>query len=428
MISSLLLTVGITVLRAARLFDGTGAEPIRDAVVVIADDHIVAVGPASRVVIPPIAHVIDLGDATLLPGFIDMHVHLIGRVLGDPGEDDAPVRDYDSYGAILGVAHARATLMAGLTSVRNAGSPRFLDMALRQAVDNGVVPGPRMQLTGKQFGITGGSCDEFGFRPGVDESDWHSNAADGPDEIRKAVRYRAKYGADAIKICPTAGVLSAGDSVGTLQMTYDEMRAAVEAATPLGLRVAAHAHGAEGIKLAVRAGVASIEHGTFLDDEGAQLMAQHHTYLVPTLMAIEVVKDAADKGILVGAQANKARAAYAAGPRRIALALKYGVPIALGTDAAVGQHGANAREFVLMVQAGMTPRQALLAGTMNAAKLLGWQDRIGSLEPGKLADIVAVPGDPLHDISATQRVSFVMKNGIIYKGPSQGLQGAVREH
>ncbi len=336
-------------------------------------------------------------------------------MLGDPGDDDAPVRDYAAYGAILGVANARATLMAGFTSVRNAGSPGFKDMALREAIDEGVVPGPRMQNTGKQFGITGGSCDDSGFRPGVDETDWRSNAADGPDEIRRAVRYRIKYGADAIKVCPTGGVLSAGDSVGILQMSYEEMRAAVETATLLGRKVAAHAHGAEGIKLAVRAGVASIEHGTFLDDEGARLMAEHGTYLVPTLLALEAVKRFADQGVLVGAQAQKARTAYAAGPRRISLALEYGVPIALGTDASVAPHGTNAREFRLMVEAGMSPRQALMAGTINAAKLLGWQDRVGTLAPGHYADVVAVPGDPLADITATERVTFVMKGGTIYR-------------
>jgi imidazolonepropionase-like amidohydrolase len=279
-----------------------------------------------------------------------------------------------------------------------------------------------MQNTGKQFGITGGSCDASGFRPGIAETDWRSSAADGPDEIRRGVRYRVKYGADAIKICPTGGVLSAGDSVGILQMTFEEMQAAVQTATMLGVRVMAHAHGAEGIKLAVRAGVASIEHGTFLDDDGARAMAQRGTYLVPTLQAIEVVKQAADRGILTGAQAQKARTAYAAGPRRIALALKYGVPVALGTDASVGAHGTNAREFRLMVAAGMSPRQALAAGTINAARLLGWADRVGTLTPGKLADIVAVPGDPLRDITVTERVLFVMKGGMVYKGPADSAR------
>jgi len=410
-------TTHTLVLHANRLFDGTGAPEVQDARVVIRGNHVVAVGPAARIAAPLGARVIELGDATLLPGFIDAHEHLIGYTLGEPGEDDAPVRDFRAYAALLGVRNARATLLAGFTTVRNVGSPNFDDMALRAAIDRGVIEGPRMQVTGKQFGITGGSCDESGFRPGVDETDWRSSAADGPEEVRKAVRYRVKYGADAIKICVTGGVLSDGDSVGVLQMAPDEIRAAVDAARMLHVKVAAHAHGAEGIKLAVRAGVASIEHGTFLDEEGAKLMAAAGTYLVPTLLALETVKELADRGTLTGQRARKARDAYAAGPRRIGLALKYGVPIALGTDGSVYPRGENAREFGLMVDAGMTPTQALVAGTSAAAKLLGWDDRLGTLAAGKLADVVAVPGDPLRDIAATRHVLLVVKNGEVYKAP-----------
>ncbi|MEP6690103.1 MAG: amidohydrolase family protein [Gemmatimonadaceae bacterium] len=406
-----------TVLRAARMFDGTGAALVRDALIVITGERITAAGPAARIAVPAGARVIDLGDATLLPGFIDAHEHLIGYTLGDAAEDDAPVRDFRGYNAILGVRNAYKTLMAGFTSVRNVGSPDFDDMALRAAIDNGVVAGPRMQVTGKQFGITGGSCDNSGFRPGIQDTDWRTSVADGPEEVRKAVRYRVKFGADAIKICVTGGVLSAGDSVGALQMAADEVQAAVDAARALHVKVAAHAHGADGIKLAVRAGVASIEHGTFLDEEGAKLMAGRGTYLVPTLIAIETVKLMADRGVLTGQRAQKARTAYAMGPRRIALALKYGVPIALGTDGSVYPRGENAREFKLMVDAGLSPTQALVAGTLGAAKLLGWDDRLGTLAAGMLADLVAVPGDPLRDITATERVLLVMKGGAVYKAP-----------
>lgn len=414
------------VLRAARLFDGTGAAPVQGAVVVVTGDRITAAGPASAVRVPAGARVIDLGDATLMPGFVDAHVHIIGRQLGDPGGDDATVRDYDGYQAILGVENARRTLMAGFTSVRVVGSPAFNDMALRKAVDEGRVPGPRMENAGHSFGITGGHCDENGFRPGLEDADYRTGAADGADEARKAVRYQVKYGADVIKICATGGVLSEGDAVGATQYTLAEMQAIVDEARKLERRVAAHAHGAEGIRLAAQAGVASIEHGTFLDDEGARLMKARGTVLVPTLQANEVVKRAADRGVLTGLRAEKARAAYAAGPRRVRLAVQYGIPVALGTDAGVGRHGRNAEEFGLMVQAGMTPVQALVAGTLAGARLLGWADRVGTLAAGRLADVVAVPGDPTRDVTATERVTFVMKGGVVYKQAGAPVQTAER--
>ena len=249
---------GTVVLRAARVLDGSGAAPIRNGAVVVTDDHIVAVGPASSVQVPAGARVLDLGDATLLPGFIDAHTHIIGRTLGDPGADDAPVRDYQAFGAIVGVENARQTLMAGFTSIRNVGAPNFDDMALRKAVDEGFAEGPRMENAGNSFGITGGHCDENGYRPGLADADYRSGAADGPDEVRKAVRYQVKYGADVIKICATGGVLSEGDAVGATQYTLEEMTAVVDEARKLDRKVAAHAHGTDGIKLATRAGVASI--------------------------------------------------------------------------------------------------------------------------------------------------------------------------
>jgi imidazolonepropionase-like amidohydrolase len=415
---------GTVVLRAARLIDGTGAAPLSNAVVVVTDDRIVAVGREGTVAVPAGARVVDLGGATILPGFIDAHTHIIGRTLGDPAGDDAGVRDYEGFAAVLGVENARKTLMAGFTSIRNVGAPHFDDMALRKAVDEGYAIGPRMENAGNAFGITGGHCDENGYRPGLADADYRDGAADGVAEVRKAVRYQVKYGADVIKICATGGVLSEGDAVGATQYTLEEMTAVVDEARKLERRVAAHAHGAEGIKLATRAGVSSVEHGTFLDDEGARLMAQKGTWLVPTLMAAEAAKQAVDRGALTGLRAQKARAAYDAGPTRIRLALKYGVPIALGTDAGVGPHGANGHEFKLMVDAGMTPMQSLVAGTSGAAKLLGWQDRLGTLAAGKLADVVAVPGNPLEDITATERVSFVMKNGVVYR-MSDGKQTAL---
>lgn len=407
---------GVVIIKAARLIDGTGAAPINNAVIVITDNTITAVGSASAVGVPANAKLIDLGDVTLLPGFIDAHTHLIGRVLGDPAGDNAGVRDFESFAAIISVEHARATLMAGFTSVRNVGaSGKFDDMALRKAINEGWTPGPRMMSAGHAIGMRGGHCDENGFRPGLFDPGIEEGIADGPDQIRAAVRYQIKYGADVIKTCATGGVLSEGDAVGATQYTYEELKAMVDEANKLERKVAAHAHGTEGIKIAVRAGVSSIEHGSFLDEEGARLMKERGTFLVPTLSAAEAVEKAAKSGVLKGLRAEKALAAAAAARHAIKLAVANKIPIALGTDAGVVPHGSNAHEFVLMVQwGGMSNMDAIVAGTLNGAKLLGWDKHLGSLTAGKWADIVAVPGDPLANIENTQEVVFVMKNGVVY--------------
>ena len=408
---------GVVALRAARLIDGTGAAPIKNAVVIVTDNKITAVGDTNSVRIPSGAKVIDLGDVTLLPGFIDAHTHLVGRVLGDPDGDMAAVRDYDSFAAILSVRHARDTLMAGFTSVRNVGaSGRFDDMALRKAINEGWTPGPRMETAGHAIGITGGHCDENGFRPGVAEQSPIDGVADGPEQIRLAVRLQIKYGADVIKTCATGGVLSEGDAVGATQYSFEELKALVDEANKLERKVAAHAHGTEGIKLAVRAGVSSIEHGSFLDEEGARMMAERGTFLVPTLSASEAVEKAAKSGVLKGLRAEKALAAAAAMRHGIKIAVANKVQIALGTDAGVVPHGSNAREFFLMCDwGGLTPMESIMAGTMGGAKLLGWDKNLGSLTPGKWADIVAVSGDPLKDIHNMEKVVFVMKNGMVYR-------------
>ena len=408
---------GIVALKAARLIDGTGAQAITNAVVIVTDNRITAVGNARSVQIPAGAKVIDLGDVTLLPGFIDAHTHLIGRVLGDPDADTSPVKDYDSFGAILGVLHARDTLMAGFTSVRNVGAAgRFDDMALRKAINEGWAIGPRMETAGHAIGITGGHCDENGFKPGIAEQTPFDGVADGPEQIRQAVRQQIKYGADVIKTCATGGVLSEGDAVGATQYSFEELKALVEEANKLERKVAAHAHGPEGIKLAVRAGVSSIEHGSFLDEEGARMMKERGTFLVPTLSAAEAVERAAKTGVLKGLRAEKALAAAAAIRHSIKLAVANKLLIALGTDAGVIPHGTNAREFFLMVDwGGMTNMEAIQAGTLNGAKLLGWDKNLGSLTVGKWADIVAVNGDPLKDIHAMEKPVFVMKNGVVYR-------------
>ena len=407
---------GIVAIKAARLIDGTGRPAIANGVVVVTDNMITAVGTAAQVKIPTGAKVIDLGDATLLPGFIDAHTHVIGRILGDPDGGDAAVKDYDSFGAILGTRNAYNLLMAGFTSIRNVGAPNFDDMALRKAINEGWVPGPRMQAAGHAIGITGGHCDENAYKPGLFDNGIRDGIANGPEEGRSIVRYMVKYGADVIKVCETGGVLSEGDAVGATQLTYEEVKAIVDEATKLGRRVAAHAHGTEGIKIAVRAGVTSIEHGSFLDDEGAKMMAERGTWLVPTLMAGEAVEKLAKSGVLKGLIAEKALAAAAAMRNGIKIAYRNHVKIAFGTDSGVIPHGTNAHEFTLMVEwGGLSPMESIMAGTINAATLLGWEKKVGSLEVGKFADITAVPGDPLADIHRMESVSFVMKNGVVYK-------------
>lgn len=408
---------GTVVLKAARLIDGTGAAPINNAVVVVTDNMITSVGAAGSVNVPANSKVIDLGDVTLMPGFIDAHTHLVGRVLGDPAGENAAVRDFESFAAILSVENARATLMSGFTSVRNVGAfGKFDDMALRKAINEGWTPGPRIITAGHSLGIRGGHCDNNGFRPGLFDRGIEEGIADGPDQIRAAVRYQIKYGADVIKTCATGGVLSEGDAVGATQYTFEELKAMVDEAHKLERKVAAHAHGTEGIKIAVRAGVSSIEHGSFLDEEGARLMKERGTYLVPTLSAAEAVERAAKSGVLKGLRAEKALAAAAAVRHAIKLAVANKVPIALGTDAGVVPHGTNAHEFALMVQwGGMSPMDSIVAGTSNAAKLLGWDKNLGSLATGKWADIVAVSGNPLQNIENMQKVTFVMKNGVVYR-------------
>lgn len=407
---------GAVVLKAARIIDGTGSAPIRNGAIVILDDKIMSVGPVDRVNVPTGARVIDLGDATLMPGFIDSHTHIIGRVLGDPAADAARFRDFDSFGAILAVRNAERTLMAGFTTIRNVGAGNFDDMALRRAINEGWIAGPRMISAGHSIGITGGHCDDNGYKPGAADGDVKTGIADGPEQVRAAVRYQVKYGADVIKTCATGGVLSEGDAVGATQYTFEELKAMVDEAEKLERKVAAHAHGTEGIKIATRAGVASIEHGSFLDEEGAKLMAQKGTFLVPTLMAGEAVERLANSGVLRGFRAEKALAAAKAMRNSVKTAVANRVPIALGTDAGVIPHGTNAREFILMVEwGGMRPMDAIVAGTLNAAKLLGIDRTHGSLANGKFADIVAVAGDPTADVKRMENVTFVMKNGAIYK-------------
>ena len=404
-------------LKAARLFDGKSNTLVKPGVVVVTDGKIVAAGTSAA--IPAGAETIDLGDATILPGFIDAHTHLTmsyredyARAALDSLQKPIPEMALDAS------VNARVTLMAGITTVRDVGSEDYLDAGLRNAINRGVVPGPRMLVAVHAIGATGGHCDETGYRAGVfgKETGPEDGVINGADQARQAVRLAHKYGATIIKTCATGGVLSLADAVDTPQLTQEELNAIVDEAHALKLKTAAHAHGAEGAKRAIRAGIDSIEHGSFLDDEALNLMKQRGTYYVPTLMAAQGLSEQISKGVTIPpAILVKANAAIAAIHQTFQKALGMGIKIGLGTDAAVYPHGRNPEEFHQMVDLGMKPIDALKAGTSADAELLGLADKIGTLEPGKLADMVAVPGDPVENIRATEHVFFVMKEGVIYK-------------
>jgi imidazolonepropionase-like amidohydrolase len=398
-------------LKAARLFDATSNSLAQPGVIVVSGNKIQSVGTS----VPTGATVVDLGDATLLPGFIDAHTHLTMDFNPDyNGSRLAGLNRTIPESAIRSTVNARKTLMAGFTTVRDVGSENFLDIGLRNAINAGVVPGPRMLVAVHAIGGTGGHCDDGqGFRFGLlnHESGPEDGVVDSPDQARFAVRFNIKYGADVIKTCPTGGVLSPTDDVDAPQLSQAEMDVIVSTAHDLRRKAAAHAHGAEGGKRAIRAGIDSIEHGTFLDDEALRMMREHGTYLVPTLSVRSGIAESKFPPLVQ----HKADVAIRAQDAMMRRALAMGVKIALGTDAAVYPHGNNALEFVLMANDGMTPAQSLLAGTSVAADLLGLRNKIGTLEPGKLADIVAVPGNPLEDIKVTQSVFFVMKEGTIYR-------------
>ena len=413
-----------TAIRAGTLIDGTGAAPVRNAVILVQEGRITAVG--ANVQIPNGATVIDLSAATVLPGFIDAHVHLAGHTIGDGDWQHAGLTEMPSQLALLGAAHAQQTLEAGFTTVRVVGTGNFSDIALRNAINAGWIPGPRILGAGVSFGILGGHCDGTnGLQPwalgGGREAGVESGVADGVEAVRNAVRYAVKYGADVIKICATGGVLSLTDSVGVQQYTEQEMRAIVETATQLDRRVAAHAHGTAGLKAAVRAGVTSIEHGSILDAEAVALMKQKGTWLVPTLLAGFTVESLATAGRLPAPIAAKALAIAPRMRNSFKLAVDGGVKIALGTDAGVMRHGTNAREFALMVRYGMTPMQAIVAATSGGATLLGLEREIGTIAVGKRADVVAVQGNPLDSIQVLQSISFVMKDGRVFKRDGQVL-------
>lgn len=397
---------GPVAITAARMLDVETGRMRAGVFVVVRDGRIESVADRA----PSGMRLIDLGDVTLMPGWIDTHVHLTSQ-LGQ-GSFMRPVQETDADAALRGVRHARLTAEAGFTTVRNVGAPGFADVALGHAVERGDIVGPHIIGAGHSLGITGGHCDETGWRPGVLERDYRSGIADGPWDAARAARYQIKHGAEVIKICATAGVLSFEETVGAQQFTTEEMEAIVQEAARHGMKVAAHAHGTEGIKAAVRAGVASIEHGSILDDEAVRLMKEHGTWLVPTQYLADVIPlDALPAPIR--AKAEHVLPIMKASFRR---AVREGVRIAFGTDAGVYPHGENAREFAAYVAAGMSPLDALRSATTAAAELLGRGDR-GRIAPGLLADLVAVPGDPLRDITVTERPVFVMVGGRIVRQP-----------
>jgi imidazolonepropionase-like amidohydrolase len=408
----------VTVVKAARLFDGRSDMMIANGVVVVEGSKIVAAGAGLPV--PAGAAVIDLGDATLLPGFIDCHTHLTDQS-GDNYYLDffEGLRRPVTEQALLAGVYAKKVLEAGFTTVRDVGSEKDLDVGLRNAIQKGWAEGPRMLVSRYALGATGGHCDQTGFPPGTfgAEPGVERGIVHGADEGRQAVRLNVKYGADVIKMCASGGVLSLADDVATPQLTDEELTAIIDEAHRLKRKTAAHSHGDLAARAAVRAGIDSIEHGSFLSDETLALMKAKGTFLVPTLLAGEWTGKKAEK--FPPAIAAKAKAALAARSDMFHRALKSGVKIAFGTDSAVSPHGINAQEFGLMVDLGMSPAAALKAAGPMAAELIGLGQAIGTLEKGKEADIVAVPGDPLKDIHVTERALFVMKGGKVIKSPAR---------
>jgi imidazolonepropionase-like amidohydrolase len=397
-----------TLVRAGSRLDVKTGKLLDSQTLIVVGDTIQSIAPSAQVPAQPGDAVIDLSGLTVLPGLIDVHTHLTFNTNFDPYYT---LTQTDAKEAINGVVNARATLLAGITSVRNVGADGYTDVDLRDAINSGQVIGPHMQVSGPLIGITGGHCDDdllpFRFHAAGD------GVADGIAQVQHMVRQNIKYGADLIKICATGGVLSRGDDPQASQYTLEEMQAIVADAHRLGRRVAAHAHGAQGILWATEAGVDSIEHGSYIDDAGIAAMKKHGTYLVPTLYLEDWM---VQNGNLPPFSHQKMVAISAVAKQNIKHAIDAGVKIAMGTDAAVYPHGLNAHELDVYVnQLGMAPLAALQTATVNAADLMGWSAKTGSLEPGKWADIIAVEKNPIDDVRVLQDVKFVMKAGVVYK-------------
>ena len=399
-----------TVITADRMIDVANGKVVKQAAVIVTDNIITASGRLKDLTVPNEATRIDLGNATLMPGLMDMHVHLTS---------DATRHGYKRLevslprAAIIGVKHAKATLDAGFTTVRNVGAPGFADVALRDAINAGDVVGPRMFVAGPSLGVTGGHCDS-NLLP-YEYDNYSEGVADGPWEVRKKVRRNIKYGATVIKFCATGGVLSKGTKVGAQQYTFEEMKALIDEAHLRGLTVATHAHGTNGIKAAIKAGVDSVEHVSLLDDEAIDLAKKNGTYFSMDIYVTEYILGEGEKAGILEESLNKERIVGKTQRENFEKAVKAGVNMVFGSDAGVYPHGDNPKQFARMVKFGMTPIQAIQAATINPARLLKQEATLGSLEKGKLADIVAVPGNPLNDMSLMEKVGFVMKDGQIVK-------------
>ena len=398
-----------TIVRAGKLLDVKSGKLQTNQVVVIEGDKIVSVGPASEIKPSSSDTLIDLSNATVLPGLIDAHTHLTFN----------PHFGYETLAisvpreALTGAHNARLTLEAGFTTVRNVGARGYSDVALRDAINAGDVPGPRMLVSGPALSITGGHCDND-----LLPYEYHATsdgAADGVEQVQHKTREIIKYGADLIKVCATGGVLSKGDDPNASQYTLEEMKAIVADAHRLGRKVAAHAHGAQGVIWASEAGVDSVEHGHLMNDAAIATLKKNGTYLVPTLYLVDWQREHATGVNLPEYARRKMEMVSAVGKQNAKKAFEAGVKIGLGTDAAVYPHGLNAHELAVYVSLGMTPLQAIQTATINDADLLGWSDKIGTLEAGKWADIIAVDGDPLQDVTILQHVKFVMKGGDVVK-------------
>jgi len=396
--------------RAGHLLDVKTGKILDNQAILIEGDKVVSVGPAPGNQATSGAITINLPNATVLPGLIDAHTHLTGdpKNIGYQSLGISVPRD-----ALTGAKNARLTLQAGFTTVRNVGAPGYSDVALRDAINAGDIPGPRMLVSGPALSITGGHCDN-----NLLPYEYHATsdgAADGIEAVQHKVREIIKYGADLIKICATGGVLSKGDDPQASQYTLEEMKAIVADAHRLGRKVAAHAHGAQGIRWASEAGVDSVEHASYIDDAAIAELKKNGTYLVPTLYLGDWFMENAEKNRVPDFLLVKAKAVIPAARKNVAHAFASGVKVAFGTDAAVYPHGLNAHEFGVMVKLGLTPLQAIQAATVNDADLLGWSDKVGTIEAGKWADIIAVDGDPLKDVTTLEHVKLVMKGGEVVK-------------
>jgi imidazolonepropionase-like amidohydrolase len=412
----------VTCILAGRLFDGLGDQVRQNAAILIEGERIKSIGSRDEIKIPADATTIDLASATVLPGLIDCHTHLSGRADLYDDINDFKITPFDS--AFYATVNARKTLEAGFTTVRDVGSPPFLAVDLRNTIDEGFLVGPRVVASGPGISITGGHGDLNNYSPQTrvmmfpEERDFQ--IADGVDQIRHIIRAQAKYGVDVIKILATGGVLSRGDKPGAPQYTLEELKAAAETAHMTGRKIAAHAHGTEGIKNAILAGIDSIEHASLIDDEGIRLAKEHGTYLVMDIYNDDYILGEAPKFGLSAEKVEKEKKIGQLQRDNFKKAFQGGAKMAFGTDAGVYPHGDNAKQFFYMVKYGMTPAQAIRAATSSAADLLGRATDIGSLEPGKYADIIAVEADPLSDIRSLEHVMFVMKGGAVVKDVRSG--------